>query len=251
MELVFNINRFQFPYKGLKFPGQHSEERILFITREGRIVIKIKLALCVAVVLLGLVIGIAILNKLTILGFTFSRFIPIFAIFWLLAGAFMYWWLWVVWRKTLFIITTRRLTKFIHTSPWTRYQMSLGLDQVVDTGAYRKGLFQMVTGLGYFVARSAAGAVKNFKIINISFSEDLHNYINKLLFVFNEQKENLDKFRPFIPHLKGEARDEYVRQVAPEFSKAIKLPPEAEGEYLPKGKTIYEKKLELGEQDEN
>ena len=96
-------------------------------------------------------------------------------------------------------------------------RQSLGLDQIVDTGAYQKGFFQSLFKYGYFVARSAAGNIKNFKIINISFAEDLHNYINKLLFTFTREKEKLDMFRPFIPHLKGEQRRQYVSQVAPEY----------------------------------
>ena len=108
------------------------------------------------------------------------------------------WWIWRVYEKTVFIITTRRLTKFIHTTPWTRYQMSLGLDKVVDSGAYSKGYIQAIFGLGTFVARSSAGNIKNFKIENIHFAEDLHNWMNKLMFTFNKDVAALDAFRPFV-----------------------------------------------------
>jgi hypothetical protein len=221
MDSVFNIKHFQFPYEGLKFPGQHSEERIVFITREGDIVLKIKLATTFAIFIIGLILGISILANATIFSFSLRGFLSFFIIAWILGSLFILWWIYTVWRKTIFIITTRRLTKFIHTTPWSRYQLSLGLDKIVDTGAYQKGLFQILTGLGYFVARSSAGAIKNFKIINIGFAEDLHNYVNKLLFVFNEKEAELDKFRPFIPGLKGEARDNYVRRVAPKYGKPL------------------------------
>jgi len=114
------------------------------------------------------------------------------------------WWVYQVYRKTVFIITTRRLTKFIHTTPWTRYQMSLGLDKVVDSGAYSKGYLQAMFGLGTFVARSSAGNIKNFKIVNIHMAEDLHNWMNKLMFVFNKETEKLDEFRPFAAKKMGE-----------------------------------------------
>ena len=104
----------------------------------------------------------------------------------------------------MFIITTRRLTKFIHTTPWTRYQMSLGLDKVVDSAAYSKGYGQSIFGLGTFVARSSAGNIKNFKIENIHYSEDLHNWMNKLMFVFAKETEKLDEFRPFTAKKMGE-----------------------------------------------
>jgi len=220
--LVFAAKEFQFPYHDLKFPGQYSQERILFVTREGEIILRLKLLALTLVVGIGAVLMILILGSLDILGWSFTTLTPFLLILWLLGGIFIGWWMKRVYQKTIFIITTKRLTKFIHTTPWSRYQMSLGLDQIVDTGAYQKGFFQIFTGLGYFVARSAAGSVKNFKIINISFAEDLHNYVNKLLSMLHEHPEQIDRFRPFIPHLKGEARNEYVRKVAPEYGKPRK-----------------------------
>jgi hypothetical protein len=222
MKSVFATKKFIYPYENLKFPGQHSEEKILFITREGPLVIKLKSFTLFASSIITFIIGLSILAKSQFFGYSVSFLIPIFVIFCATATFFAFWWLTKLYQKSIFIITTRRLTKFIHTTPWTRYQMSLGLDKIVDTGAYKKGFLQMVTGYGYFVARSAAGAIKNFKIINISFAEDLHNYVNKLLFIFSEKDEKLDKFRPFIPHLKGEKRDSYVRKVTPKYAKPKK-----------------------------
>jgi hypothetical protein len=217
MPNIFSTKSFQFPYRNLKFPGQHSDESILFVTREGKPILYLRLLFLtltftiLAIFLVFLIqsiqthlplpslVTIVSCLLLIVLYLTFS-----FSVF-------------LMWQKSLFIITTRRLTKFIYTTPWNRYQLSLGLDKIVDTGAYQKGFIQSLTHLGYFVARSSAGNIKNFKIINISFAEDLHNYVNKLLFTFNKEKQSLDSFRPFVPHLKGEARKKFVRQLTPEY----------------------------------
>lgn len=226
MESVFDIKYFHFPYEGIKFPGQHSEEKILFITREGILMLQFKLIIFFVTYFFGLIFGIYALKNTSLIDFDFSSYISTFILCWTFLFGLAYWWIKIIYRKNLFIITTRRLTKFIHTTPWTRYQMSLGLDKIVDTGAYKKGFLQMIFNYGYFVARSAAGAIKNFKIMNISFAEDLHNYVNKLLFVFNEKADDLDKFRPFIPNLKGEARDNFVLRVAPQYGKPLpQVPP--------------------------
>jgi len=219
MQSVFKVKHFHFPYENLKFPGQHSEEKILFITREGSLIVRSKILTLISVYIFGLVFAPVTFARAELFSFHFSAIILPFIIFWTASCLFVYWWIRKVWQKTLFIITTRRLTKFIHTTPWTRYQMSLTLEKIVDTGSYRKGFLQMITGYGYFVARSAAGAVKNFKIINISFAEDLHNYVNKLLFIYNEKQKQLDKFRPFIPGMKGKKRDEFVRKTTPKYAK--------------------------------
>lgn len=221
--LIFQAKQYRFPYHDLSFPGQNTEERILFVTREGRQVLSMRWGLIIASGLLSLVMRQVLLDMLADFFPSNTALVGTIGLvtFWIIIGFTLLgiWWTYVLWRKSVFIITTRRLTKFIHTTPWNRYQLSLGLDKIVDTGAYQKGLLQGLTGLGYFVARSSAGNIKNFKIVNISFAEDLHNYVNKVLYTFNKETEKLDVVRPFIPHLKGQARDDYVNRVAPKYGK--------------------------------
>lgn len=199
MQNIFEVNEFVSPYKGLRFPGMAEDEKILYVTRESPIMMALRLAFFSMVVSVLIAVGSSLLVvtgnmlKLAVASWVTTLIIVGAAI--LLAG---FWWIWQVYRKTVFIITTRRLTKFIHTTPWNRYQMSLGLDKVEDSGAYSKGYAQAMFGLGTFVARSSAGNIKNFKIVNISYAEDLHNWMNKLMFTFNKEQEKLDSFRPFV-----------------------------------------------------
>jgi len=212
---LFGIKPFTFPYTDFKFPGQHSEEKILFVTRESEKMLYLRLALIGLVSFIFLAGGLFALNTLAY--YINSHLIMSLKLTWLIitliGAAIAAWWTITLWKKSVFIVTTRRLTKIIYTTPWNKYHLSLTLDKIVDGGAYKKGLLQPLLGLGYFVARSSAGNIKNFKIINIDFAEDLHNYITKLLYTFTNQKDKLDNFRPFIPYMKGEAR----RRFAPEY----------------------------------
>ncbi len=208
--------KFKFPYQDFDFPGRHSQEQILFVTRESE---KILLLRLISVFLASFFIFIFGLYALTIIknNLGVSQSLITRAIFYLALFSFFLlalagWWFIVLWRQSVFIITNRRLTKIIYTSPWNKYHLSLNLDKIVDGGAYKKGIIQPLLGLGYFVARSSAGNIKNFKIVNIDFAEDLHNYVTKLLYAFSNN-HNLDNFRPFIPYLKGPAR----RRLAPEY----------------------------------
>ena len=199
MQNILEVAEFQAPYVDLIFPGKAEDEKILYVTREAPMILGFRLVMFSLVSAMAMVIG-AILMSLTgkSLGFDVSMAVLIIM---LLGAIVMFggmWWIYRVHIKTVFIITTRRLTKFIHTTPWTRYQMSLGLDKVVDSAAYSKGYIQSMFGMGTFVARSSAGNIKNFKIENIHFAEDLHNWMNKLLFVFNKEQVKLDEFRPFV-----------------------------------------------------
>jgi hypothetical protein len=205
MQNIFEATDYQAPYTGVKFPGQAEDERILYITRESPVMLAARLTGFFLATAVAIVIG-AVLVAQTgeMLNFATGWIVGVIMVLGLVVMFGGLWWGWQVYRKTLFIITTRRLTKFIHTTPWTRYQMSLTLDKVVDSAAYSKGYLQAIFKLGTFVARSSAGNIKNFKIVNIQMAEDLHNWMNKLIFTFNKEKEKLDQFRAFAMKKTGE-----------------------------------------------
>lgn len=204
MKSVFEIQDFNAPYKKVTFPGKSEDENLLYVTREAPVILMKRLVFFSFATAVLMVIGALLLSALqSNMNINVNA-----AAVWLIlfGGVVMFgglWWIWKVYSKTIFIITTRRLTKFIHTTPWTRYQLSLGLDKVVDSGAYTKGYFQAMFKLGTFVARSSAGNIKNFKIVNITYTEDLHNWMNKLMFVFNKETAKLDAFHPFKAKPKG------------------------------------------------
>ena len=199
MQSIFETADFGKNYEEILFPGKAEDERILYVTREAPMMLMVRLTVFMLIVATTVLVGSLMIGNMgRMLEFEVGGLITLV----LLIGAVVMmgglWWIAQVFNKTLFIITSRRLTKFIHTTPWTRYQMSLGLDKVVDSGAYSKGYIQALFGLGTFVARSSAGNIKNFKIENIHFAEDLHNWMNKLMFTFNKSVAELDSFKPFV-----------------------------------------------------
>lgn len=205
MQNILEMAEFNPPYKDLVFPGKAEDETILYVTRESPMMLLVRLVGFSLVDAVAVLVGALLSANLgKALGFEYGGLVVII----LLIGAIVMfcgmWWIYKVFNKTMFIITTRRLTKFIHTTPWNRYQMSLGLDKVVDSASYSKGYFQSIFGLGTFVARSSAGNIKNFKIENIHFAEDLHNWMNKLMFVFAKDLSKLDEFKPFVAKKMGQ-----------------------------------------------
>lgn len=199
MQSIFEVADFDKNYEHIVFPGKAEDERILYVTREAPMMLMVRLTVFMLIVATTVLVGSLMIGNMgRMLEFEVGGMIAIV----LLIGAIVMmgglWWIAQVFNKTLFVITSRRLTKFIHTTPWTRYQMSLGLDKVVDSGAYSKGYIQALFGLGTFVARSSAGNIKNFKIENIHYAEDLHNWMNKLMFTFNKSVAELDSFKPFV-----------------------------------------------------
>jgi hypothetical protein len=212
MREILNTSTFTFPYTDLHFPGMNTGEKILFVTRESSKMVRLRV--------FGLMIMMMVLFLISQFLLSLIRpFFPVITFFqvipFVLFGigcALGYWWITETFRKSVFIITTRRLTKIIYTTPFTWYQFSLGLDEIADTGSYASSYLEALLGLGYFVARSGAAAIKNFKIENIEYSADLHNYVNKLLYAFKHHPNNIDAFRPFVPYVKGERRKEMMKE---------------------------------------
>jgi hypothetical protein len=226
---LFSLDHFHFPYD-FKFPGQASDERILFVTRESEIMLLVRrltVVITAAVIFLcGYGLGAAFGSLLGIAaGSLFGTVSAAIAVVFLVVG---FWWTTVLWKKSLALITNKRLIKFIYTTPWNRHNLSLPLDMIVDTGAYSKGFLQAAFRLGTFTARSSASSSgvatddparvnkKYFYIENVINAEDIHHYINKVLFVYRQDWQKLSNFRPFLPHLKGEDRKRFMEQY-PEY----------------------------------
>ncbi len=216
MKNLIEVEHYHFPYTDLRFPGMNEGERILFVTRESEIMQKLHLAIVTTVALLLAGLGIFFISSLSVLIPQMNMFqLPLL----LLSGLVFIvgiWWVTQTYKKSVFIITTRRLTKIIYTTPFTWYQFSLGLDEIEDTGSYSSSYLEAVFGLGYCVARSGAGAIKNFKIVNITYARDLHNYVNKLLYAFKHHPSRINEFRPFIPNVTAGKREELFRKY-PEY----------------------------------
>lgn len=222
---IFSEAQFSFPYD-YKFPGQASNERILFVTRENQVMLWLRrfgvMAAGLAVLVTGMLLGslmaeqvseqAGVVIQILTLGVTIGF------------GLIGWWWVTTLWQKSLVVVTTQRLTKFVYTTPVNRHVLSLPLEMIVDTGSYTKGFLQALFKLGTFTARSSAASSgvatddergerinkKYFYIENVAVAEDLQQYINKVLYAFRHYPDQISSFRPFLPHLKGEARKKFM-----------------------------------------
>ncbi len=227
---IFNIKNFQFPYN-YTFPGQGSDENMLYITRENKIMLRSRqtLVVIVAITLFGTGLLFSTLSQSLGIPPEISSLITllslIFSVLFFILGT---WWTYTLWKKSVFIMTNKRLVKFIQTTPFNRHSLSVELDMIVDTGAYTKGFLQAFFKLGTLTTRSSAASSgvatddtkrvnkKYFYVENIKRAEDLQHYVNKVLSVYRKNYTKLQNFRPFIPELKGEQRKEFMRQY-PEY----------------------------------
>jgi len=235
MANIFTQPRFEFPYQ-YKFPGQASDEVILFVTRENPVMLLVQRVGVIAASAVLVLTGWWLLDLLrSIIGNLYTNMLQLGLL--VLGGGFLligWWWASTLWKKSIFVLTTKRLTKFIYTTPFNRHSLSLPLEMIVDTGAYTKGFLQAIFRLGTFTARSSAASSgiateeedhragrrinkKYFYLENIAIAEDLQHYVTKLLSALRKHpEEKMVKFRPFVPNLKGEVRKKFMEQY-PEY----------------------------------
>lgn len=230
MPNIFTLKHFRFPYD-YRFPGQATDERILFVTRENKLILILK-QLFVAIASLMIVTVGLLFKQFVLSGLAINVswwFELVFIIFAIIFGAIGWWWVTTLWIRSIAIITTKRLIKFIYTTPASRHSLVLPLEMIVDTGAYTKGFIQTFLRLETFIARSSASSSgvatddtsrvnrKYFYIENIKYAEDLQHYLSKLLEAQRDHKDRLSTFRPFLPFLKGEARMQFIQENYPQF----------------------------------
>lgn len=232
---INSVENFEFPYL-YKFAGQASDERILFVTRESELLLRLRrfvvVVVSIAISLVGFYFVDAVSsfigsnNITTEVSYSgIKMFIFSISILFILVG-----WFWVgsLWRKSLAFVTNKRLKKIIYTTPFNKHSLSLPLEMIVDTGSYSKGFLSAFFDIGVFTARSSASSSgvatddnervnkKYFYIENVTHVEDLQHYVSKVLSAFRKYPEKMETFRPFIPNLKGDKRKAFMEQF-PEY----------------------------------
>lgn len=232
MQQLDQLKVFSFPYDTHRFSGQANDERILYITREHQLFLWLRfvsiILIAIAIFLAAWVFAWAFENIFSVSSLSFV--VPLTLV---LLGAFSivgWWWVHTLWRRSLAFITNKRLIKIVYTTPFNRYHQSLPLDMVVDTSCNNQGFFEgighSVLQVGTLTARSSAASSgvatedidrvnkKYFYLENIQYCEDLQQYLNKILHMLRHNPAQLDGFRPFIPHLKGQQREQFIEQHA-------------------------------------
>jgi hypothetical protein len=229
----FNSNNIAFPYDQSRFPGQASDEEILYVTREHSFFLVMRL-LFIFGIGLSIILTTVLLSRTINLIFSTNvlpSIVLIMLLFFCLFILIGSWWVFALWKKSIAIVSNKRLIKFIYTTPINRYNMSLPLDMIVDTSCHNKGFLSSYLKIGSITARSSASSSglatddtsrinkKYFYLENIQYFEDLQQYLNKLINTLHKEPEKLNKFRPFIPHLKAEKREEFLRDNYPDYAK--------------------------------
>jgi len=134
--------------KTLEFDGQHDDEEVLMVFRRHPVVMRK---------------GLLILLILVALGALPSLFVPEnIAYLWYMAlgfgiGLVVFFWYWMGWFYSLFIVTDQRLIQIRQKGLFNRSVVDIGLDKIQNVNFQIAGLQETLLGFGTIVIQTFVG----------------------------------------------------------------------------------------------
>lgn len=183
------------------FPGHQEGERVLYKTKPH---IGIKYLTIAAILIFGFFLLLAVQFTMAAI-FPDASFQIIAFIFLAIAIAAVLWWINLIYTKTTYFITDRRIVKFHPTTPVFIATRSLFWDQAMKSKTYhRNPVVQKIFGVGSVNVHPRYGETDNLDIHDVIYHNDLGNYIDKLIFLANNKPEEIPAVREFVPKPVGE-----------------------------------------------
>ncbi|MCL5676066.1 MAG: hypothetical protein M1120_02970 [Patescibacteria group bacterium] len=184
------------------FPGQQTDERVLYHTRPHR---GVKYLSFLKVLVLGFFVffafGIVSFN-LPFLGGQMAALGSILSACLILFGM---WWINSTHEKTDIFVTDRRIVKFAPVTPFHITMRTLFWDEAVKTKTYYKNpVMERILGVGSLEIHARSQDKDNVDLNHLPFHQDLANYIDKILFTFKNKPDDLKNFKEFVAKPKGQ-----------------------------------------------
>lgn len=113
-------------------------------------------------------------------------------------------------------ITNRRIIRFLSHNPFATVIRTLTWDQASKVKTYPPNLFLKMFKIGSVVIHSKSAAINTDAPLSekrtnsddvdleyVYYYKDLGNYIDKIIYLYNREPENLASLKPFVPKPKG------------------------------------------------
>lgn len=113
-------------------------------------------------------------------------------------------------------ITNRRIVRFYAHNPFATSVRTLTWDQASKTKTFPQNLLYKMLMIGTVIVHAKATVINaelplsgktiesdDVELENVYYYKDLGNYIDKIIYLFNREPENLDNIKPFVAKPKG------------------------------------------------
>jgi hypothetical protein len=183
-----------------QFDGQQEGERILAQLRPN--IIPTVAAICLSIVLIIFFMAVlySISNVMVVIAFIIKISAVVIGI---IAVLFSGWSIYATQMKTVTYITDRRIIRFEMLSPVYTAKRSLFWSEVLKAKAFSTNLILRILKVGSIQIEPQAAEHEAIKITNVEYFEDLANYIDKILYLYKNNPNELIGIKPFIFAPKG------------------------------------------------
>lgn len=209
LEDIFKVEEYSFPYLYI-FPGQEDNEVVLFATRKHKVFLYIKLftILLISMIIVLLSYSMTGLIKRMFSSFpaeSISLFLTAIAAIILFVG---FWWVRAVWKKSILIITNKRILKFNYSNPFKKNTLSIDLGEIRKLGTQKNDILKFLN-IGTLV-------INDNYIKRVLATKEIKIYLNSLLKEYKNDPRDLIYFRPYLPKLSAYQREEIMKKY-PEY----------------------------------
>ena len=184
------------------FPGQQTDEKVLYYTKPHASVKYISFA---KIVFLGLLVLLAF----QVVAFTVPFFGDVLRIASLVLTIIIIlvglWWVNSTHEKTEIYVTDRRIVKFAPLTPFRLTTRTLFWDEAVKSKTYHKNaILERMLGIGSIEIHARSQDKDNVDLNHLIYHEDLSNYIDKILYTYKTKPDELKNFKEFVTKPKGQ-----------------------------------------------
>jgi len=182
------------------FDGQQDGEKILAALTPHPLTKTLSIVGLVLLILLFSCIAFMIGSVVPIAGGTIKLVGVLLSAIILITGI---WWIETTFKKAITYITDRRVMRFDVTTPFFTTKRALFWNEVLKAKAYAPNIILKSLNIGEVVLEPIAATEESICISNVSFYEDIANYIDKILYTTKNKLQEMDTFKPFIFKSKG------------------------------------------------
>jgi len=191
------------------FSGQQEGEKILSVITPHQSVFILEYAKLISVALF-ILIGFISLQKISLIFVTVGI---LFSLFTLIIGFFLYR---SLHSKRFTYLTNRRIVRFEPSNIFVINNRSLSWDNVLKIKTFSTSFIWRLKNIGTVIVHSKTTAtginspdqnlLSNDDIVlkNVYYYKDLGNYLDKVLYLYEHDKKELENIHPFITKAKGQ-----------------------------------------------
>ena len=122
----------------------------------------------------------------------------------LIVGFFLYQ---SIHSKRVAYLTNRRIIRFEPSNAFVAHSRALTWDNVIKVKTFSSNFFWQVKNIGTVIVHSktiSANGNDDIMLKNVYYYKDLGNYIDKIMYLYANDRPELDKIHPFVNKPKGQ-----------------------------------------------